>query len=469
MSVFPPRGTGRAGVLEVAPRGLWRAPDALDASWHYDERRTPQAVLLGRHGQQLLGRSDDRHIITIAGSRSGKSRSVLIPNLRRYRGPAVIIDPKGELAHETAKLRASWGHKVFVLNPFNAMAWGSHGHNPCAELLHSPRETLSADAAQLADALIIKNEKEPHWTDSAKNLLTGLILHAFTTSPAQLSIETLRRQLTADAELPTLIRAMARNDALDGAIRNIGQSFLGKYHPGATPEPSDEMRSILSTAREQTRPLDDLKAVFARHDFRLEDLSASAQPITIYLVLPATRIPTHARWLRLFVTQLLGTLERKPIARNRPPLWLILEEFAALGHMSSIEAAAGYFAGFGVRLWTVLQDLTQIKTHYRNSWETFLGNAGIIQAFGNIDATTTRYLSDLLGQTTIIEEQDNFVSVAQRDRGDMGVRRNLRAVPLLSPSEITLHFARSTGRQLILVPGERPVHMNRLALTESPQ
>jgi type IV secretion system protein VirD4 len=130
--------------------------------------------------------------------------------------------------------------------------------------------------------------------------------------------------------------------------------------------------------------------------------------------------------------------------------------------MRSIETATGFMAGFGVKLWSVLQDLTQIQTHYPKSWETFLGNAGIIQAFGNMDVTTTEYLSKLLGQTQITETQDIRVSGGQMSQGDLGRREHVRNVRLLESFEITQGFARETGRQMILVPGHAPVYLDRL-------
>jgi type IV secretion system protein VirD4 len=186
--------------------------------------------------------------------------------------------------------------------------------------------------------------------------------------------------------------------------------------------------------------------------------------MTIYLVLPALRLATHGRWLRLFLSQALAALERNPVPRGQRPVWFVLEEFATLGNMRMIESAAGYMAGFGVKLWVVLQDLTQIKTHYRHSWETFLGNAGIIQAFGNVDHTTTDYLSQLLGQTTILENHDVRLSAHSLDTGDTGKREQPRVVRLLEPSEIALYFSRDTGRSLILCPGRPPVYLDRLKI-----
>jgi type IV secretion system protein VirD4 len=118
-----------------------------------------------------------------------------------------------------------------------------------------------------------------------------------------------------------------------------------------------------------------------------------------------------------------------------------------------------------VKLWTVLQDFSQLKVHYPKSWETFLGNAGIIQAFGNVDLTTTEYLSKRLGNLTIIEEQNVPISSSALSHGDLGRREHLRQVPLLDAAEITRFFARETGRQLLLAPGRPPIYCDRLGLT----
>jgi type IV secretion system protein VirD4 len=61
-----------------------------------------------------------------------------------------------------------------------------------------------------------------------------------------------------------------------------------------------------------------------------------------------------------------------------------------------MERAATYFPGFGVKLWAVLQDTTQLQRYYRSSWETFLGNAGLVQCFANGDQSTLGYIANRL-------------------------------------------------------------------------
>ncbi len=432
---------------------MWGHPTQLGPTWDWK----PGMLLLGHWQNRVLGRMDDRHVVTVAGSRAGKSSTVLIPNLRRYPGSVVVLDPKGELARATADDRRRMGQRVYVLDPFGETGAPQASHNPFLELGMGRPEHVAADAAQLADALIVGNAKDPHWTDSAKNLIKGIILHLLVTDPRGATLRTVRRALNfTPPEFERLFTAMTESTAFDGVVANIGASLLGKCEAGGR-----ELQSILSTAQEQTAPLDDIVRITERSDFKLTDLRSGK--ITIYLVLPGMRMATHYRWLRLVVQQALAAMERAPAPREMP-VWFILEEFPALGHMRSIEAAAGLIAGSGVKLWSVLQDLTQLKTHYPHSWETFLGNAGIVQAFGNSDITTTEHLSKMLGMTQVMERQEIRVSGGAMAHGDMGRRENLRSVRLLEANEITKWFARETGLQLVLIPGRPPIYMQRLAI-----
>ena len=184
--------------------------------------------------------------------------------------------------------------------------------------------------------------------------------------------------------------------------------------------------------------------------------------MTIYAVLPGMRMATHFRWLRLIVQMALAAVERHPVPRSGLPVLFMLEEFAALGPMRPIEVAAGLLAGAGVRLWPVVQDFTQLKANYPKSWETFVGNAGTVQAFAVGEMTTADYLSRMLGNTQVIERQNVRVSSSSMGLGDSGLREQLRSARLLEGPEITRAFARGTGRQLVLTPETPPVFMERM-------
>ena len=131
-----------------------------------------------------LGLRDDRHMVTVAGARSGKGRSVVVPNLCLYPGSVLVIDPKGENASLTAERRgpgSAWcegmSQEVYVLDPFgtaNVPDALRAGMNPLA-LLDMAADTIIDDAALLADALVVATGTDgTHWDESARNYIQGL-------------------------------------------------------------------------------------------------------------------------------------------------------------------------------------------------------------------------------------------------------------------------------------------------------
>jgi type IV secretion system protein VirD4 len=62
--------------------------------------------------------ASESHTLCIAPTGTGKSRSVVVPNLLIWEGSAVVIDIKGELAHLTARRRREMGQRVVVIDPW---------------------------------------------------------------------------------------------------------------------------------------------------------------------------------------------------------------------------------------------------------------------------------------------------------------------------------------------------------------
>lgn len=130
--------------------------------------------------------------------------------------------------------------------------------------------------------------------------------------------------------------------------------------------------------------------------------------------------------------------------------------------MKVIERAAGLIAGFGVRLWPVLQDLTQLQRDYEKSWETFLGNAGLTQWFGVNDGTTLDYLSKNLGKTTLETFSQSEISKERAAAGYTGRSKSHQMVELMTSEEIGRYFSRQSGLQLIRWAGTDPIALDRV-------
>jgi type IV secretion system protein VirD4 len=458
-----------AFVRPSPPAAEWLKPTELeDPFFHHKAGK----ILLGKlKDGRKIGVSDNRHLVTIAGSRAGKSATSLMPNLIEWTGSALVIDPKGELATNTAEHRAAMGQDVIILDPFGEVKGDAAKYrrrfDPLTEIKAGAESDIIDNAALVADALIVPTDgnKTDHWSLSAKNIVRGFILWGLAQEAAghgPASLNAVRRWLTMplendDPKTPDMLDMfgeMMESDAFDGVVAGVGGTMYGK--------PDGERGSVISTAVEQTAFLDSkpMRDHFAASDFPTLRV-LKRKPTTIYLVLPASRMATHYRWFRLIITLAMAALESEPTTMEDPVLF-ILEEFPQLGYMRQLEAAAGLMAGYNVKLWAVIQDLSQLRSAYKDSWETFIGNAGIVEAFGNTDATTLEYLSKQMGNTLARQVQPDNPSLQAQQGGARPERETVVTVPLMAPHEIALQFARRHNNKLVMIAGEPPFSVRRI-------
>jgi type IV secretion system protein VirD4 len=170
----------------------------------------------------------------------------------------------------------------------------------------------------------------------------------------------------------------------------------------------------------------------------------------------------HNRWLRIIVNLAVAAMEIEPTKKGSHPVLFLMDEFAVLDHLPSIEKAAGQIAGFHCLLWPILQDLSQLKSIYKDRWETFMGNAGLLQFFGNNDHTTLDYISKRLGKTTILKESRGEKLMDKRVAGDHATTVQMHETDLMTADEVGRIFSRQSETQILMWPGAAPVAIDRV-------
>jgi type IV secretory pathway TraG/TraD family ATPase VirD4 len=88
-----------------------------------------------------------------------------------------------------------------------------------------------------------------------------------------------------------------------------------------------------------------------------------------------------------------------------------------------------------------LQDLSQLKALYKERWETFIANAGVVCGFAPNDLTTAEWMSKRSGQTTVVVKgfsENSGMSAAQKISASMGLGSSVQqmARPLRLPHEL---------------------------------
>jgi len=299
----------------------------------------------------------------------------------------------------------------------------------------------------LADAVIVPSGSDPHWSDSARELVGGLIAAVVEGDPGFASFSDVRKLLTAtDAELTKRVeKIVARNpDSLAGRKLRRFVSENGKAV-------SKEISSIRSTAITQTSIFDAATLMSSMETgpdaFDLAELAT--RRATLYLVLPVDKLFTHGRWLRLMLALTVRAIVSQPTPPS-PPVLFILDEMGTItpgtrgGGIALIAQSAGLVAGLGIRLWLFFQDITQVQRDFPESWETFLANAAMIQILRVNDNSTARYFSEHLGTTTFTQREIRF-----GQGGGLGMPQH-SSRPVRFPHEI---IQMEVGKTLILFAG----------------
>jgi type IV secretion system protein VirD4 len=352
------------------------------------------------------------HFLSVAGTRGGKGVNLIIPNLLKamgtFFGSWVIIDPKGENAAITARVRRERGHKVVILNPWDLNSLGGASFNPL-DILKADRLNLSDDVQMIAEAIVPMTAAgdTDHFNNRARTIISALLLHLVTARPKdEQNLATLWRWLRlSDENWLELLNQMSQNTS--PAASEIVVAAANEIV--TLKEQSErEYGSVISTAQKWT---DFLKSPALRDSltpsgdesepFNPADLTN--EMCVVYVVIPADRLKTHSQWLRLVVTSLMRSVIRQDQTAAEKPMEVcfMLDEAYALGYLSEIEVGLGSYAGYGVHIWAIYQNLVQIADTYGNNWENFISSCAVRHFFNVSDVTTAEYVSKMLGQYSV--------------------------------------------------------------------
>lgn len=371
----------------------------------------PGNLFLGVDEQgREIGISTEKHLITVAAPRTGKGAALIIPNLLRWKGSALVNDPKGENADATAAARADMGQDVGILDPYHecknpAVARFRRSINPIA-LIDPDKRSAPLLVEKIADGLIRRfDPRHAQWDNAGCSI--GAAFMAFirlTAPPEDQHMGTFRKLLLqTPGELTATAEIMRGVDGLGGLCKSGAATILTGLSDPKTPEAGG-----LNRLREETRWMDDgpMREVLSTlPPFDLRSLKRGRA--TLYLVIPADSIMERAGFLRLFTRIALAAMAEGLAAHpgENPEdggrCLFILDEFHALGKLDSVKTGCGLLPGFGVTLWPFMHNIGQLTELYGNDGAgAFFASSDAQIFFGNTDPDTFRAVSQSVGVVT---------------------------------------------------------------------
>ena len=406
--------------------------------------------------------------LLLGSSGSGKTRYYVKPNLLTVDMNWAVTDPKGELKRDTEHAMRNHGYQVNTLDLIHLDR--SDRFNPMRYI--DPEEPQSA-ILRLTDNLVTnatgdRKTGDSFWQDAEKALLCALIAWTYYTenNPTLNQVtDTLDRMGASEqdedkeyiidalfAETQTEIHRMCEHpDDYDEETQSMldGLAFACAQYNTFLKGAGETKKSIIITTGVHLAPLQvrEVRRILDGDDIRLETLDQGKR--VVYLELPDTNA-TFSFIASVFYQCLFETLVRKADANPDGILdrdvHCMLDEFANIGKIPNFVRLIATIRSRRISCSIILQTVSQGKSLYKDDWETIAGNCDSQLFLGGNEPSTTKYISDRLGDQTI-DVIETSETKGLNGSWTRSTRKNARK--LLTPDEL--------GR----IPSDRCIYLLR--------
>ena len=391
------------------------------------------------------------NVMVIGGSGSGKSRFYVKPNLMQANTSYVCTDPKGELLRSTGKMLESYGYKIKVFNLID-MAH-SHNYNPFNYIYDVDGNYSTTAVIKMVNVLMKNTQKEgggsgdQFWDDSTKALLAALCFYLVECESKEMQNFSEVMKLLKKAEvkegkdefqsdLDLIFDALEHPEkyksdeaAKDEKFQNlnlidlaknakpVSQYMCLKYYKDFKKAAGDTAKSILiSTAvRLQAFNIPEVMDLTCCDNIHLEMIGD--EKTVMYIIIPSSD-DTFNFLAAMMYTQLFDVLYDRANFEHggRLPIHVrcLLDEFANVGTIPRFEELLATMRSMEISANVIIQNLSQLKKMYKDSWENVLGNCDSLLFLGGQEPTTLEHISKTLGKETIDTRSRN------RTRGRQG-------------------------------------------------
>lgn len=435
----------------------------------YRDKAPENNVILTQHLQMGLdGRKHRRNLlqIVIGGSGAGKTRFVIKPNIYLANTSYLCTDPKGEVARASVPLLLQKGYAIRIFDLVDPE------HSDCYNPFHYIRK--DADVFRLIDNFI-KNttpknahQSDPFWEKSETALFSALMLYLLHEAPPEeQNMEMLLTMIEfggakeEDEEyqspLDLLFEALEEEEPDHIAVREY---HIFKQAAGKT------AKSILVSAavRLSVFTLPEIQRLTSRDDLELEKLGDRKQ--AIFCIIPDSNDNSLNFLVGMLYTQAFQELyyqaDKVQKGALKVPVRFLFDEFANISIPDGYERLQSTMRSRNIMSTIILQNISQLKALFKDSWEGIIGNADCFLYLGGNEKESHKYVSDLLGKQSLTYQT---TSMGRGRNGSMSTSTQLIGRELMTPDEVRML---DNGKAIVLIRGESPVIDDKYDLMKHP-
>lgn len=393
--------------------------------------------------------------LVIGGSGAGKTRFFCKPNLMQCcRNSYFVLDPKGEIVRDVGELLSQKEYEVRVLDLISMEK--SHCYNPFVYLQSD--NDIQRLVTNLFKATTPKGSQsnDPFWDTSASMLLSALVYYLHYEAPEDeqnfaMVMEMLRAGAIENEEdsRPAPLDYLFADLEMDRPD-HIALKYYRSYHAGS----AKTLKSIQITlaARLEKFNLESLAALTCTDELDLA--SMGEKKVALFAIIPdndsSFNFLVSILYTQLF-QQLFFSADHIHGGALPIPVHFLMDEFANVSLPDDFDKILPVMRSRGVSVSIILQNLAQLKALFEKQWESIVGNCDEFLYLGGNEQSTHKYVSELLGKSTI---DTNTYGKSSGRSGNYSTNYQISGRELLTPDEVRML---DNQYAILFIRGERPV------------
>lgn len=426
-----------------------------------------QNVYLSMNTRQTMR---NNNILVIGGSGAGKSRFMIKPNILQANCNYVITDPAGELLESTGSFLEKQGYEVKVFNLVEMAK--SNRYNPFAYIRDDVGVLMMINCLIKNTTPTGASSGDPFWEKSETALLQALVFYLIKYRPKKehnfTSVMKLLRAAEVDendankkSKLDRLFDEVAARYPNSIALK---QYLTFKMGAGKT------LKSILisTSVRLTVFNMKQIENLTKADDIDLGSMGFGKK--ALFVIIPAAD-STYNFLVSMMYSQLFETLyfvaetdtKRCPGKRLPSHVRFLLDEFANIGEIPEFTKKLATMRKYEISCTIVLQNLAQIKTMYKDEWESIMGNCDTLIFLGGQEWTTLETISKKLGFRTA---RTVNVSHTFSKQGSSSRNAGEEKVPLMDEAKLQ---TMPTDECIVIIRGLDPFHDKKYDYPKHPK
>lgn len=338
----------------------------------------------------------NNNVLVVGTSGSGKTRSIVSPNILQACGSYIISDPKGNLYQ---KYRHYLEEKGYTVKKLDFIRPNRSAHYNFFKYIHSEKDILKIAHMLVYSSSESGSKVDPIWDQTAELLLTALIgyLHYH----ARIEDQNLEGLLKLVVACQINENDSSQTNALDRIMEDVGKrnkaDFSYRQYQMFRLAAGRTLKSILITVTGKLGKYNysELNQMLAKDDI---DIASIGKKKTALFVVVSDTDRSLDELVNVFYTQAMNELCMYADTRckdSRLPIDVrfILDDFATNCMIDDFPKMIASIRSRGISTMLMIQAEAQLETTYGNDGKTIIGNCDTYIYLGGNDIETAEQVA----------------------------------------------------------------------------